>query len=210
MATVNTNPFVKLAGILSVFVGFGGLAYGILFAAIVEGAGRSVQRTWIVLAMLGGLAACGVFVGLYERLRDVLPAVARLALLFGVLAGVGQLLNASAALGYSLETAPAPPGDFDGTPDPLGILRFGLNGVALFLFAWLMVGDRRLPKGLVYLGQLGGVLLVVMYVGRLTGTIDPADRITLIPPLLYGLAVHPIFYAWLGRELLRPEARAPV
>jgi hypothetical protein len=209
VATVNTNPFVRLAGILSVFVGVGGLAYGILFAAIVEGAGVGVQRTWILLAVLGGLAACGVFAGLYERFRDVFPAVARLALLFGVLAGVGQLLNASVALGYSLETAPPPPGDFEGTPDPLGILRFGLNGVALFLFAWVMLRDGRVPKSLAYLGQLGGVLLVVMYVGRLTGIIDPAERITLIPPLLYGLAVHPIFYLWLGRELLRPPLRAP-
>lgn len=210
MATVDGDRFVKWAGILSVFVGVGGLAYGILFAAIVEGAGTGVQRTWMVLAILGGLAACGVFAGLYERLRDVFPAVARLALLFGVLAGVGQLLNASVALGYSLETSPPPPAGFEGTPDPLGILRFGLNGLALLLFAWAMVRDGRSPKTLAYLGQLGGLLLVVMYIGRLTGIIDPAERVTLIPPLLYGLVVHPVFFVWLGRELLRAPARSPV
>lgn len=142
-----------------------------------------------------------------ERLRDFFPAVARLALLFGVLAGVGQLLNASVALGYSRETAPPPPGDFEGTPDPLGILRFGLNGIALLLFGWVMLRDRQLPKGLALPGAAGGLLLVVMYVGRVTGIIDPAERLTLIPPLLYGLAAHPIFYVWLGRELLRQPAR---
>jgi hypothetical protein len=202
-ATANTARFYRLAGWLSVFIGVGGLAYGILFALIVGGASGAVLNTWLLLAIFGGLAASGLFVALYERLRAVWPSVALWALLLGVAAALGQMLNASVALGFVLETAPPPPGDFDGTPDPLGILRFGVNGIALFLFGWLLARDRGLPRALGYLGELGGVLLVVMYVGRVTGIIDPAERITLIPPLLYGLLVHPVFYLWLGRELLR-------
>jgi hypothetical protein len=38
MGTVNTASSHRLAGWLSLFVGVGGLAYGILFASIVEGA----------------------------------------------------------------------------------------------------------------------------------------------------------------------------
>jgi hypothetical protein len=45
------------------------------------------------------------------------------------------------------------------------------------------------------------------YVGRLTGVIDPADRITLIPPLLYGLLLHPVLYVWLGIVLWRRAVR---
>jgi hypothetical protein len=211
MGTVTTASFYRLAGWLALFIGVGGLAYGILFAAIVEGASGAVLNTWLLLAIFGGLAASGLFVALYGRLRDVFPNVALWALLLGVAAGIGQMLNASVALGHSTGAAVSPPGDFDGTPDPLGILRFGLNGLALFLFGWLLAKDKQLPKVLGYLGQLGGVLLVVMYGGRLTEIIDPAERITLTPPLLYGLLVHPVFYVWLGRELLRlpgpPRAR---
>ncbi|MGH2729081.1 MAG: hypothetical protein ACRDJI_00570 [Actinomycetota bacterium] len=202
---MSTASFNRLAGWLALFIGVGGLAYGILFASIVEGASGAVLNTWFLLAILGGLAATGLFVALYELLRDIWPSVALWALLLGVAAGIGQMLNASVALGYSTEAAVAPAGDFDGTPDPLGILRFGLNGVALFLFGWLLTKGGRLPKVLGQLAQLGGVLLVIMYLGRVAEIIDPAERITLIPPLLYGLFVHPVLYVWLGRELLRPS-----
>ncbi|MGH2694783.1 MAG: hypothetical protein ACRDJJ_08190, partial [Actinomycetota bacterium] len=181
---VNEASFYSLSGWLSFFVGLGGLVYGILFATIVEGASGAVVNTWLLLAIFGGLASSGLFVALYERLRDVSHSVAVWALLLGVTGAIGQMVNASVALGYVTEATPGPPGGFGGSPDPLGILRFGLNGVALFLFGWLLAKDRELPKALGYLAQLGGVLLVMMYAGRLAEIIDPAERITLIPPLL--------------------------
>jgi hypothetical protein len=191
--------FDRLGGALAISVGLGGLAYGILFAYIVEGAPVGVVRAWLVLAILGGLAVTGVFVAIHECLRGRDGAVSRWALLLGVVAGLGQMLNASVALGYELN--PPPDGAVPAGPDPLGILRFGLNGVALFLFGLAMARTKRFPNALRYLAESGGVLLVVSYVGRLTGIIDPADRITLLPPLLYGVFVHPIFYVWLGRVL---------
>ena len=200
---MSESSFNKLAGWLGVFIGVGGLAYGILFAAIVEGATGAIVNTWFLLAILGGLAATGLFVALYDRVREISPNVALWALLLGVAGGLGQMLNASVAMSYSTGATPSPAGNFEGTPDPVGILRFAVNGLALFLIAGLLTKDNRFPKRLSYLGQLGGVLLVIMYVGRLAEIIDPADRITLIPPLLYGLVVHPVFYVWVGRELLR-------
>lgn len=196
------EPLERLGGALATFVGAGGLVYGLLFAYIVAGAPTWVLRTWLVFAVLGGLAVTGVFATLYERLRGASGgAVARWALLLGVVAGLGQMLNASVGLGYELN--PPPEGAFISEPDPLGVLRFGLNGVALYLFGWAIVRSRRVPSALGLLAQAGGVLLVLVYVGRLTGIIDPVDRLTLIPPLLYGLFVHPILYVWLGRVLSR-------
>lgn len=197
--------FRAIAGWLAMFVAIGGLAYGILFAWIVTGAPDGVGRILLILGILGGLTVTGVFNGLHEELRDASSGLSRWALLLGTVAGLGQMLNASVSLGYSLGTAPLPPGDFGGTPDPLGILRFGLNGVALLIFGWLMARSGRFPRSLAYLAELGGALLVVMYLGRVTGLITPAVPASLIPPLLYGLVVHPIVYAWLGRQLLRPR-----
>jgi hypothetical protein len=191
--------FDRFGAWLAISVGVGGLVYGALFAYIVAGAPTWILRTWLGLAILGGLAATGVFVALFERLDGAGGAVARWALHLGVVAALGQLLNASVALGFDVN--PPPEGTFISEPDPLGILRFGLNGVALFLFGWAMVRSSALPRALGYLAEFGGVLLVAIYVGRVTGIIDPADRLTLIPPLLYGLAVHPILYVWLGRLL---------
>lgn len=206
MSGVRSGSLARLGGILSIFVGVGGLLYGILFAYIVAGSPTWVSRTWLVLAMLGGLGVTGVFIALYERLSPVDHAIALWATLLGVVAGLGQMLNASVGLGYALN--PAPDGAYTTEPDPLGILRFGLNGVALLIFARVMLRSD-LPRGLSYLAVLGGALLVVMYLGRLTGIIDPADRITLIPPIVYGLLVHPVLYVWLGRELWQIRAPQP-
>lgn len=199
---MNQTSFSRLGGFLAAFVGFGGLVYGILFALIVKGTSVDVLRAWFVLAILGGLASSGVFVAMYERLRPTDASLALWAVLLGVAAGLGQTLNASAALGYHLFLTP-PPGSFDGTPDPLGILRFGINGLALFLFGLIMIRDGRFLRTLGCLAVGAGILLVVSYVGRLGGFITPATRVTLIPPLLYGLVVHPVFYLGLARYLSR-------
>ena len=87
-----------------------------------------------------------------------------------------------------------------------GAFRFGLAGVALFLVGWLAVRGGALPRGLGYLAEAGGILLALVYLGRLTGVIDPATRITVLPPVLYGVVVHPVFYVWLGLVLRRTAA----
>jgi hypothetical protein len=208
MVRTGSSSFGRLGAALAIFVGVGGLVYGALFAYIVAGAPTWVLRTWLMLAILGGLASTGVSVALYERLSGAAGAVARWALLLSVVAGLGQMLNASVGLGF--EVNPPPDGAFISEPDPLGILRFGLNGVALFLIGSAIVRSAVFPRGSGYLAEFGGVLLVAVYVGRLTGIIDPATRLTLIPPLLYGLAVHPVLYLWLGLLLRTEPADTPV
>lgn len=202
------GSFGRLAGALSIGVAVGGLAYALLFGWIVLGPPDGVFEAWLVLGILGGLAVTGVFVGAYEAFRDLGRPFLLWALLLGVGAGLGQMLNASVALGYEMGAAVPPPGGFEGTPDPVGILRFGINGLALFLLGWVITRAPGLPRALGLLAELGGVLLVIMYVGRLTGVIDTAQRLTLIPPVAYGLLVHPVFFAWLGSSLRRRTAAA--
>lgn len=195
-----SRAFQGFAGISAVLVGLGGLVYGLLFGAIVYDAGRGVQLAWLTLGLVGAALATPVVVALYYRLRDTDRGFALLALLLGVVAAAGQLENS--ALNLSLELVP----ELGGAPiDPSGVLRFGLLGVSLFIVGWLMVRSGAFPKGLGYLGEVGGILLVLIYVGRVTGVIDPATKFTVIPPVLYGVVIHPIFYVWLGR-LLRREA----
>jgi hypothetical protein len=196
--------FNRLGGYLAAFVGAGGLLYGILFAFISRGSGGAgVIEIWLVLGILGGLGVTGVFVALYERLKVTEHSYALWAVLLGVFGGLGQMLNSSIALGGVIQ-GPA----VSGSVDPVGLFRFGLNGLALLLFGMVMLRAAGFPRDLAWLGLIGGALLVIMYAGRLTGFITPANEITLLPPLVYGFVVHPIFYLWLARILMPSPAPA--
>ncbi len=98
-----------------------------------------------------------------------------------------------------------PPGAIrGGSPvelDPRGLFCYLVFGLALLLFAWLMASSGSIPARLTQLTYLSGALLVVIYMGRLTQVIDPADRITLAPPILFGLIVNPAWYFVIGRWL---------
>ena len=192
--------FQRLAGVSAILVGIGGLVYGLLFGAIEYGAGRSVALAWLTLGLLGAALATPVAVALYLRPRDTDRAFALLALLFGFVAALGQLENSSLTLAKEVG------GLVGESSDPAGHFRFGLLGLSLLIIGWLIVRGGTLPKRLGYLAEAGGVLLILTYLGRLTGIIDPATKITTLPPLLYGVVVHPIFYVWLGRILRREAA----
>jgi hypothetical protein len=200
-----TRTFDRFAGVCAILVGLGGLAYGLLFGWIVLGAGRGVAIAWLTIGLLGALLTTVVSVALFYRLRTTDRGFALLALLLGLAAALGQMENSAIGLGGALTPAIAA----EGAPsDPFGAFRFGLAGVALFIVGWLIARGGALPRGLGYLAQFGGFLLVLVYLGRLTGVIDPANRITVLPPLIYGVVVHPIFYVWLGSHLRR-TAGAP-
>jgi hypothetical protein len=200
------RTFDRFAGTSAILVGVGGLLYGILFGAIVLGAGRGVAIAWLSLGLGGALLGTPVAVALYYRLRQTDRGFALLALLLGLAAALGQLENSAIGLGKAL----TPEIGEAGTPsDPFGVFRFGLAGVALFIVGWLTVRGGALPRGLGYLAEIGGVLLVLVYLGRLFGVIDPATRITVLPPVLYGVVIHPVFYVWLGMVLRRTAVAAP-
>jgi hypothetical protein len=201
-----SRTFERFAGSCAILVGIGGLVYGLLFGWIVLGASRAVARTWLGVGLVGAILATPVLVALYYRLRDTERGFALLALLLGLAATLGQFENSAFGLGASL----SPDIGSDGAPaDPFGVFRFGLAGVALFIVGWLTVRGGALPRGLGYLAEIGGVLLVLIYLGRLTGVIDPATRITVVPPVLYGIVIHPILYVWLGRTLRRQPVGPP-
>jgi hypothetical protein len=58
------------------------------------------------------------------------------------------------------------------------------------------------PKGLGYLAYVSAVLHLALYLGRLI-VLDPTNPLILVPALLNGFLINPIFYLWLGLALLR-------
>jgi hypothetical protein len=154
--------------------------------------------------MLGGLFSVSALTGLYQRLRVTESGFALLGLLLSLSAALGSAIHG----GYDLANALHPPASgVPGLPnaiDPRGLLTFGVAGLGLFLFSGLMTQDMRFPKGLAYLGYLSASLMIVLYLGRLI-ILQATNPAIVIPALLEGFIVNPLWYVWLGLTFLRSQ-----
>jgi hypothetical protein len=209
-----------VAGPCASAVGIGGLLYGLLFAWIVWGAPDWVDEVWVALLLLGSLVTVPVIVALYQRLRGTDEGLALTALLLGLAAALGGAVHGGFNL--SARINPESIGRNVSSPDPGGVFRYLTAGLALLLVGWLVVAGlrgpdavaglrgpnamagRQFPAGLGQLAVARGAVLVFIYIGRLYDFITPDSRLTLIPPLVYGIVLHPALYLWLGRLLGRP------
>jgi hypothetical protein len=190
--------FERFAALAAFFVALGALLYSIFFITIVEGASGFETDIWFALLMVGALVTIPILVALYNRLREIDVGFALTALILGLAAALGGVLHG----GYELGGLITPPeGSYGPGPESIshGILRYAVGGLALLFFSWLIQRDRRFPTWLAYLGYLGGALLVLIYIGRLYDFITPSDYVSLIPPILYGFVVHPLWYLGVGR-----------
>lgn len=207
---MRTATFDRFGGRCSILLGIGGFVYASLFAFVVAGSPTWVTGLWLTFLLVGGLLTTVVTVALYQRLRDTDEGLALWSLLLGFSAAIGGIVHAAFQLLSLTNPISGVTTIGQRTPtDPVGILRFGLAGVTLLIVAWLIFQGGQFPRMLGYLAYLGGALLALIYVGRLFDFITPADKVTLIPPFVYGFIVHPLFYMWLGRELLRTAAPGP-
>jgi hypothetical protein len=64
-----------------------------------------------------------------------------------------------------------------------------------------------LPPRLGQLGILGGVLLVLTYLGRLI-ILNPKNPFLLSVAVLSGVIVNPLWFGWLGMTLRRSSTAA--
>jgi hypothetical protein len=194
-------PYGRFAAACAFVVGLGGIAYAIVFVTLLRDAGRAADAASAVLLLVGGLLSTVVLVAVYERLRDPGGSFARLALLLGTVAGIGSAVHG----GYDLANVINPPTITFSLPnpiDPRGLLTFGVTAIAVLLIAWLILRSGAFPRRLAYVGFAAALLLVVIYVGRLT-ILDPESPVLLVAALLAGFVVNPIWYVWLGLELRR-------
>ena len=110
--------------------------------------------------------------------------------------------------GYDLANVLHPPAalpaaDLPFPVDPRGLLTFGISGPGVLALSAAALRNAALPRNLAMLGIALGVLLVIVYLGRLI-VLDPKSILILAPAGVTGLIVSPVWYAWVGRELLRP------
>ena len=199
---IGAASFQSLVGIIAVAVGVGGLAYSIAFVIYLHSGSTTAAKLTAVLLMGGGVLGIPVFVAVYERLRPAEPALALLALIFGVVASVGSAIHG----GYDLANFINPPAaSTTGLPnavDPRGLMTFAFAGVALLIVAWVIIRTAARPRGLGWLGFAGTVLLAIVYFGRLI-ILNPKRPGVLIAAVLSGFLVNPAWFVWLGLSLRR-------
>jgi len=192
------TSFEKFAGWGAILAGLSGFLYSISFIVL-----QSDLLSALFL-MLGGLFSTSALTALYQRLRGTESGFALLALLLSVSAVLGSAIHG----GYDLANAIHPPASSNAGPnaiDPRGLLTFGVSGLGLFLLSWLLTQDMRFPKRLAYLGYLSAILMIVLYLGRLI-IVQATSPVIVIPALLEGFIVNPIWYIWLGLTFIRRQS----
>jgi hypothetical protein len=188
--------FERFAGWSAILAGLSGFLYSISFIVL-----RNDLLSALFL-MLGGLFSTSALTALYQRLRGMENGFA----LLGFLLSLSGVLGAAIHGGYDLANAINPPasgpGDLPNGIDPRGLLTFGISGLGLLLLSWLITQDMSFPRGLAYLGYVSAILMIVLYLGRLI-ILQATNLAIVIPALLEGFIVNPLWYIWLGSILVR-------
>jgi hypothetical protein len=196
----NSSAFERFAGVCALLTGIGGLAYAIAFLVF-----KSALLSDLFL-MLSGFFSTAVLVAIYNRVRETDAVFALWGLLLGIAGALGSVVHG----GYDLSNVINPVSVVSqaaaaGAPsaiDPRGVLTFAAGGIGLFVLAWLIGRSGQFPRALMYVGYLAAALLIILYLGRLIVYI-PTNPLILIPAILSGFLVNPIWYIWLGLTFWR-------
>ncbi|HSJ85861.1 MAG TPA: hypothetical protein VK909_01545 [Anaerolineales bacterium] len=190
------TSFERFAGWSAILAGICGFLYSVSFIVLQNNLLSALFLT------LGGLFSTAALTGLYQRLRGTENGFALLGLLLSLGAALGSAIHG----GYDLANALHPPvslnADLPNPIDPRGLLTFGIAGLGLFFLSWLTTQEMQLPRSLGYLGMLSAVLMIILYLGRLI-ILQATSPAIVIPALLEGFIVNPIWYIWLGLVLMR-------
>jgi hypothetical protein len=193
--TAAAERFERLAGAAALGAALTALLYAIGFVIIRSDALAAVALT------AGGLLSAVALVGLYEHVRDSAGPLATLGVLLGFVGALGAAVHGAYDLANVIHPSAAAAGGGAFPVDPRGFLTFGVSGLGLLALCWAALSADRLPRRLLYLGLLLGVLLVVIYLGRLI-ILDASNIAVLVPGAVASLVVSPLFYGWLGVLLL--------
>lgn len=200
---MRSTTFDRTAGLAAVLAALVGLAYAVAFVVL-----RNALLSSLCL-MLGGLLSVTALVALFARLGELGAQTAMLGLIFGAASALGATIHG----GYDLANVLHPPGDvpagvaaLPSAVDPRGLLTFGVAGLAVLIAGLLMRGQPNYGRGFTALTFVLGVLLIVVYLGRLV-VLTPSSPLVLLPAALTGFVVNPLWYLLLGRSLRRVAAQ---
>jgi hypothetical protein len=200
------SSFDRTAGLAAILAALVGLLYSVSFVILQN------ALLYSLCLMAGGLLSLVALVALFERLGEVDAKVAMLGMMLGVVAALGATIHGGYDLANILTPPPALPEGLAALPspiDPRGLLTFGVAGLAVLVAGWLMRRHPQFSRGFTTLTFVLGVLLIVVYLGRLI-VLTPSSPLVLLPAALTGFVVNPLWYLLLGLALRRSETATQV
>jgi len=205
---MKSASYERFASLCAVLAGIAGFLYAVAFIVIARSNAQLGSLLSELFLMLGGLLTSVVIVAMYQRLRTTDESFALWALVLGVGNAFGAILHGGYDLANAINVPESIPTNLANLPsqvDPRGLLTFGAAGMAIFIASWLIVRGGQFPKNLGYLGYALAILLVILYLGRLI-ILEATNPIIVIPALLTGFILNPVWYIWLGLSLGKGQA----
>jgi hypothetical protein len=184
------DGFLKTASGAALVAAAGGILYGLFFVVL------NNQGVASALLMLGGLLSSLVLVALAASLSELNPPLVRWASIVGVVGSLLSLVHGGFDLANVINPPDATLGGLPNPADPRGLATFGLTGLAYFLLSRVMARSGGYSRGLASLGQALGVLMIVIYLGRLI-ILDPTNLVVRVA-LVLGVAANTAFFVGLG------------
>lgn len=207
---MSTLSFERFAGGCTIAAGIINFLYAVAFVIVARSNPQLGGLLSSLFLLLSGLLVTTMVVALYHRLQATQAPFALYALLLGLVGTLGAAIHGGYDLGNAINPPPissdlsASLATLPSQIDPRGLTTFGIMGIALLVFAWLMSRSEEFPKGLVYLGYLFAILFIILYLARLI-IFNPANLLLLIPVLVTGFVVNPAWHIWLGVVLWRGQ-----
>jgi hypothetical protein len=203
MSDVSTS-FRRLCGFCALLTGIFSFLFSVTFVSIARTSPSIGAPLSGAFLLLGGFLSTPVFVVLYQQLRESDASFALWALLLSVFGAFGYILLG----GYDLAVSRAASGVAvaPNPADPLSLLSFGISGAGVIVFSWIIIRGRQFRVALGYLGYILGVLLILFYAGRLIDD-SLSNPLVIVPGVLSGIVVDPVWYIWLGLFLLLRTGR---
>jgi hypothetical protein len=192
------TTFDRFAGLCAVISSLSGLLYSISFIILQSGL---LSATFL---LLGGLLSMPALIALYRHLNTTEAGFALLGLLFSLSAALGSAIHGGYDLANAIHPTAAINPDLPNPIDPRGLLTFGVAGIGIYFLSWLVARNTDFPKRFAYLGYLSAILMVILYLGRLI-LLQAANPVIVVPALMEGFVVNPIWYFWLGLRLFRDK-----
>jgi hypothetical protein len=201
---MKVSAFERFAGLCAILAALSGLLYSVSFIIIARSAPALGGLLSALFLMAGGLLSVPALLGLYFRLRAADAGFALLALGLGLAGGLGAAIHGGYDLANAINAPVSNAADagLANPVDPRGLLTFGVAGVSVLILAWLIGQGGGFSRSLGLLGYALGALLIIIYLARLI-VLQPTNPILLIPALLVGFILNPVWYFWVGLGLLR-------
>jgi hypothetical protein len=188
------RAFSRRAGVQAYLIAAFSIVYAIVYLGSVRNHPENTQAAALAWALIAaaGLSATIATASAAARVGgDARMWLTALGVGYGLLSAAHGTFAAIAAEQGIATTDLSP-------TDPRGLATFGLAGLwALSLGLETVAGNATLPRGLGWLGIVGGLDLVILFFATVAGL----ENVILVTGGLASVILVPAFWLWTGRIL---------